>query len=979
MKVGIDIGSTTIKCVVLDDENTIIHKSYERHYAMIKEKIREILKDLIERFSIREPVVCAISGSAGMGLAKRVGIPFVQEVYATKVAIEHRLPDTDVVIELGGEDAKILFLKGNLEVRMNGTCAGGTGAFADQMASLMQVTVDEMNELAKKHEKIYSIASRCGVFAKTDIQPLLNQGARKEDISASIFYAIVNQTITGLAQGRPIEGNIVYLGGPLTFMSELRRSFDETLDCKGVCPEDSLLFVALGAAYFAEESADLVQAVRMLDENTDMVSDSVLPPLFKNQEEYRVFKERHSRSRVPRREGEAYEGPAYLGIDSGSTTLKVVLTDAEGSILFSRYQSNQGAPIEVVQNTLLDMYAAYPKLRIRSSAVTGYGEDMIRSALGVDTGIVETVAHFTAAKYFMPDVEFIIDIGGQDMKCFKIRNGAIDNIFLNEACSSGCGSFLQTFASSLGYSIEDFAKLGLFGERPVDLGSRCTVFMNSSVKQAQKEGVTVENISAGLSISVVKNALYKVIRVHSAEELGKRIVVQGGTFLNDAVLRAFEQELGVEVIRPDIAGMMGAYGAALYARWQWEKNGKEIESGILTEEELRKFTYTIQSVTCKGCNNHCQLTINDFGSGRRFIGGNRCEKPVTNQAQDDSLNLYEYKRKLLEEYSVGTGTKGVIGLPMGLNMYEMYPFWHAFFTSLGYQVKMSGFSNRKLYLKGQGTIPSDTVCFPAKMMHGHIQQLIEMGVDAIFYPCMTYNFNEGKGDNHYNCAVIAGYPDVIEANTTNFGNITYICDYVGPHARHQFPDRIGRILNQKLGTFTKKEIKKACSAAYAAYNAYMERIRQQAQTIITQAREQGKNMIILAGRPYHVDPEINHGIHKLIAGLGFAVLSEDAVAALVPRFRVNLLNQWTYHARLFSAAEYAAEQPDMYLVHLVSFGCGLDAVTTDEARSILENAGKLYTQIKIDEVTNLGAVKIRIRSLMAAIEQTERRKDLHEE
>lgn len=975
MKIGIDIGSTTIKCVVLDDQDTIIHKSYERHFAMITEKTREIIRGLIEQFQITEPVVCAISGSAGMGLAERAGIPFVQEVYATKVAISRRLPDTDVVIELGGEDAKILFLKGNLEVRMNGTCAGGTGAFADQMASLMQISVDEMNELAKQHDKIYSIASRCGVFAKTDIQPLLNQGARKEDISASILYAIVNQTITGLAQGHPIEGNIVYLGGPLTFMSELRRSFDKTLKCNGVCPEDSLLFVALGAAYYAEDTVDLKEALSVIGDKADFVTDFALRPLFRSREEYDAFTTRHGKHRVPRKEGMEYKGDAYLGIDSGSTTLKVVLTDAEGSILFSRYQSNQGKPIDVVRDTLLEMYEKYPEVHIVSGAVTGYGEDMIRNALGVDLGVVETVAHFTAAKYFMPDVEFIIDIGGQDMKCFKIRNGAIDNIFLNEACSSGCGSFLQTFASSLGYPIEEFATLGLFGDNPVDLGSRCTVFMNSSVKQAQKEGVTVENISAGLSISVIKNALYKVIRVHSADELGKKIVVQGGTFLNDAVLRAFEQEMGVEVIRPDIAGMMGAYGAALYAKQQ----KRTTDSGILSYEELKDFNYSIQSVTCNGCNNHCQLTVNDFGNGRRFIGGNRCEKPVTNHAQDDSLNLYEYKIKLLSEYEPGTGTRGVVGLPMGLNMYEMYPFWHAFFTGLGYQVKMSGFSNRKLYLKGQGTIPSDTVCFPAKMMHGHIQQLIEMGVDVIFYPCMTFNFDEKKGANNYNCAVIAGYPEVIEANTINFGDIKYINDYVGPHVKREFPNRIRQVLERHLGTFTKAEIKAACDKAYAAYDAYMQKVKQQAQSIIAQAREQGKKIIVLAGRPYHADPEINHGIHKLIAGLGFAVISEDAVASLVPKFKVNLLNQWTYHARLFSAAEYVAEQPDMYLVHLVSFGCGLDAVTTDEARSILEHAGKLYTQIKIDEVTNLGAVKIRLRSLMAAIEQAEEGKYSHEE
>ncbi len=966
MKIGIDIGSTTIKCVVLDDEGNLLHKSYERHFAMITEKTQEVIRGLIDKFHITEPVVCAVSGSAGMGLAERVGMPFVQEVYATKVAVNRRIPDADVVIELGGEDAKILFLRGNLEVRMNGTCAGGTGAFADQMASLMQIDTGEMNELAKQHEKIYSIASRCGVFAKTDIQPLLNQGARKEDVSASIFYAIVNQTITGLAQGHPIEGKIVYLGGPLTFLTELRRAFDKTLKCEGTCPEDSLVFVALGAAYYAEEKVDLTSVLEKINEKSDVISSQTLQPLFANKEEFDAFMTRHAAHSVPRKEGIAYDGDAYLGIDSGSTTLKVVLTDADGAIIFSSYESNRGKPIEVVRSTLLKMYEQYPDVKIVSAAVTGYGEDMMRSALGIDIGVVETVAHFTAAKYFMPDVEFIIDIGGQDMKCFKIRGGAIDNIFLNEACSSGCGSFLQAFANSLGHPINEFANMGLFGDKPVDLGSRCTVFMNSSVKQAQKEGVTVENISAGLSISVVKNALYKVIRVHSAEELGKRIVVQGGTFLNNAVLRAFEKEIGVEVVRPDIAGMMGAYGAALYAKQMKRHSGY---SGMLSYEGLKNFTYSIQSVTCKGCNNKCQLTINDFGEGRRFIGGNRCERPVTNKAQDDSLNLYEYKLKQLAALPEGEGTRGVIGLPMGLNMYEMYPFWNTLFRELGFTVKMSGFSNRKLYLKGQSTIPSDTVCFPAKMMHGHIQKLIEMGVDAIFYPCMTYNFNERRAKNNFNCAVIAGYPEVIEANTLNFGDIQYINDYVGPHNRRGFHSRIRRVLEKYFGAFRRGEVKRACKRAYRAYDNYMADVNREGMRITEEARREGKKIIVLAGRPYHADPEINHGIHKLIAALGFAVISEDAVACMEKRFKVNLLSQWTYHQRLFSAAKYVAGQDDMYMVHLVSFGCGLDALTTDEVRSILEHYGNLYTQIKIDEVTNLGAVKIRLRSLIAAIEQ----------
>ena len=669
---------------------------------------------------------------------------------------------------------------------------------------------------------------------------------------------------------------------------------------------------------------------------------------------------------MPRKEGVDYSGDAYLGIDSGSTTLKVVLTDADGSIIFSKYQSNQGKPIDVVKDTLIEMYEKYPNVKIVSSAVTGYGEDMMRNALGIDIGVVETVAHFTAAKYFMPDVEFIIDIGGQDMKCFKIRNGAIDNIFLNEACSSGCGSFLQAFASSLGYPIEEFANLGLFGNNPVDLGSRCTVFMNSSVKQAQKEGVTVENISAGLSISVVKNALYKVIRVHSADELGKRIVVQGGTFLNNAVLRAFEQEIGVEVIRPDIAGMMGAYGAALYAKQMKKHEGY---SGILSYEEMKNFTYSIKSVTCKGCNNRCQLTVNDFGGGRRFIGGNRCEKPVTNKSQDDSLNLYEYKLKKLAEFPEGEGSRGVIGLPMALNMYELYPFWNTLFRELGFTVKMSGFSNRKLYLKGQATIPSDTVCFPAKMVHGHIQELIEMGVDTIFYPCMTYNFDEKKAKNCFNCAVIAGYPEVIEANTLNFGNIKYVNEYVGPHNRREFPKRFVAVLEKHFGKFSAAEVKAACLKAYAAYDEYMQDVRCEGARIAMDARAQGKKIIVLAGRPYHADPEINHGIHKLITALGFAVISEDSIAYLEEKFDLNLLSQWTYHQRLFSAAKYVSKRDDMYIVHLVSFGCGLDALTTDEVRSILEASGNLYTQIKIDEVTNLGAIKIRLRSLIAAIDQ----------
>ena len=979
MRIGMDIGSTTIKCVVLDDDNKIIHSSYERHLAMIRQKTQEVMEGIVTKFDIKEPVKFSISGSAGMGLAEEAGIPFIQEVYATKVSVSNRIPDTDVVIELGGEDAKILFLKGNLEVRMNGTCAGGTGAFADQMASLMNITGDEMNDLAGESTKLYSIASRCGVFAKTDIQPLLNQGARKEDISASIFKAIVNQTITGLAQGHPIEGNIVYLGGPLTFMSNLRKSFDESLGVTGTLPEDSLLFVALGAALYATEEVDLSKAAVIIGEKKEFTRDSALNPLFASEEEYAEFKARHEQDTVKRRESFDENEPVFLGIDSGSTTLKMTLIDKDGTLLYTKYESNQGRPIDVVVKQLKELYAKYPNLSVTGAAVTGYGEEMMKSALGIDMGIVETVAHFTAAKFFMPDVEFIIDIGGQDMKCFKIRNGAIDNIFLNEACSSGCGSFLQTFANSLGYEIADFANIGLYGKNPVDLGSRCTVFMNSSVKQAQKEGVMVEDISAGLSLSVVKNALYKVIRVHSAEELGKKIVVQGGTFLNDAVLRAFEQEMGVNVIRPDIAGMMGADGAALYARdiLTGKANRKDDggaakkKSGLISKEDLDAFTYETKSFNCNGCNNHCNLTVNTFPGGRKFIGGNKCSKPVTNKAADDSLNLYEDKMNRIKKIAEvqPENPKATVGLPLGLNMYEMFPFWHKLFTTLGFAVKCSGISNRAMYIKGQGTIPSDTVCFPAKMVHGHIMQLIEDGVDYIFYPSHTFNFNEKRGENHYNCAVVAGYPEVIRANIRDFGKSRFVSEYLGPHNKGHFKKSMYELLNREFGSFSKAEVNRACDAAYAAYESFVQATVTKGEEIIKTARAQGKPIVCLAGRPYHVDPEINHGIHKLIAELGFAVVSEDSVSFAYKKMPLNIRNQWTYHARLFSAAGYAAKQTDVYLVHLVSFGCGLDAITTDEVRNILESEGKLYTQIKIDEVTNLGAVKIRLRSLIAAIEQ----------
>ena len=963
MKVGLDVGSTTIKCVVLDDQNNIVYKSYERHLSQITEKMSELLTKVRDEVIHGTDAQITVSGSAGMGVAETCNLPFMQEVYATRIAIGKLIPDADVIIELGGEDAKILFLSGGMEVRMNGTCAGGTGAFIDQMATLLNVSLDEMNELAAEYEKIYTIASRCGVFAKSDIQPLLNQGARKSDISASIFAAVANQTIAGLAQGRQIKGNVVYLGGPLTFLSGLRDAFDTALKVKGLCPENSLYYVALGAAFSSATSIDLETALKNIANYGTKAAFLSIEPLFNNEEEYEAFRKRHEACKAPRGDIASYQGEAYLGVDAGSTTVKTVLLGKDGEILDSMYQSNSGNPVPIIREYLLGLYHDHPNIQIRSSAVTGYGEELLKNAFGIDWGIVETVAHFTAAKHFLPDVDFVIDIGGQDMKCFKIRNGAIDNIFLNEACSSGCGSFLQTFANTLGYSIQDFAKLGLFAKHPVDLGSRCTVFMNSSVKQAQKDGATTEDISAGLSVSVVKNAIYKVIRASSAEELGKNIVVQGGTFLNDAVLRVFEKELGVNVVRPDISGLMGAYGAALYAM---NKAGKA--STLLSLEELENFTHEVRVTSCGLCNNHCRLTINVFGGNRRFIGGNRCEKPVTKRSNQSEQNMYAFKLKTLRSYLPVEGPRGKLGLPMGLNMYELLPFWYTFFTKLGFEVVTSPLSSRELYIKGQSTIPSDTVCFPAKLMHGHVDALIEQGIQNIFYPCMSYNFDEKLGDNHYNCPVVAYYPEVISANMANLRGLTFIHDYVGIHRKRDFPKKMHAILAQYFDGISLPEVKQAAKDAYAEYDAYMQKIREKGDEMIAQARAEGKPIIILSGRPYHLDPEINHGIDKLITSLGAAVISEDVISAKEKKFSVGVLNQWTYHARLYAAAEYVGSQKDMNLVQLVSFGCGVDAITTDEVRSILESHNKIYTQIKIDEITNLGAVKIRLRSLFAALE-----------
>lgn len=965
LKLGLDIGSTTIKCVVLDEENKIIYSTYERHYSQITEKIAEILATVRSKVKGVENAAVALSGSAGMGVAESSNIDFVQEVYATRVATNTFIPGTDVVIELGGEDAKILFLTNGLEVRMNGTCAGGTGAFIDQMATLLNVPLEDLDELAKQYEKTYTIASRCGVFAKTDIQPLLNQGARKSDIAESIFNAVVSQTVAGLAQGREIEGQVVYLGGPLTFMSELRNCFDRTLNTKGICPENSLYFVACGAALCAEKPIDFDKVIDEVKNYRGSGNFAFNPPLFKDEEDYKKFSDRHAKATVLQKELKGYKGKAYVGMDAGSTTVKGVVLNDDGELLYSKYLPSKGNPVEIIKGFLEEVYTINPEINIVSSAVTGYGEEIIKNAFDVDYGIVETIAHFTAAKYFMPDVEFIIDIGGQDIKCFKIHNGAIDNIFLNEACSSGCGSFLQTFANALGYEIADFAKLGLFAKRPVDLGSRCTVFMNSSVKQAQKDGATIEDISAGLSLSVVKNALYKVIRASSPDELGKRVVVQGGTFLNDAVLRAFEQEMGVEVVRPNIAGLMGAYGAALYSKNKSKGNGK---SKLANKETLKNFVHDIKVTNCGMCSNNCRLTINSFGGGRRFIAGNRCERPITKKSQSNELNMYAVKLKMLEEYKPVEGLRGKLGMPMALNMFEMYPFWYRFFTELKFEVFHSPFSTRKIYQRGQQTIPSDTICFPAKLVHGHIQTLIDEGAETIFYPCMSYNFDEHLGDNHYNCPVVAYYPEVINNNMKDVQKICFIKEYFGVHMPKHFPQKAYEALSKYFPDLTLNEVRKAAKLAYDEQDKYRKKVIAKGNEIIEKAEKEGKKIMVLAGRPYHVDPEINHGIDKLISSFNVAIVSEDVVSPRVEKFHTNVLNQWTYHSRLYAAAKYVTTRKDMELIQLVSFGCGVDAITTDEVREILEKEGKIYTQIKIDEITNLGAVKIRIRSLLAAID-----------
>lgn len=973
---GIDVGSTTVKMVVLDENNNTLYSNYIRHGSKVKETVLLELNEIKEKVGLG-PYSLSFTGSAGLGLSERAGLPFVQEVESAFIAIKKIYPEIDAAIELGGEDAKIIFITGGVEERMNSSCAGGTGAFIDQMATLLNISLKELDELSLKAEKAYPIASRCGVFAKTDIQSILNQGASKEDIALSIFYAVADQTIAGLAQGREVNGNVLFLGGPLFFLKGLRKAFISRLhieEKQAHFPSDADVFMAKGAAIYARISQneplslnEIISKVERVSSIGDVISGV---PLFENVQEYESFLKRHADFDVKTRDISTYEGKAYLGIDEGSTTTKIILLSENNEVLYSHYEYNNGLPIEKITNQLKHIYdIANPKMKIVSSAVTGYGEDLIMASLKVDFGLVETVAHYKAACFFEPNVEFILDIGGQDIKCFRIRNKAIDGIMLNEACSSGCGSFLQTFAEALGYDVDTYSRLGLFARAPVELGSRCTVFMNSSVKQAQRDGATVEDISAGLCRSVVKNALYKVIRVHSFEELGQKIVCQGGTFLNNAVLRSFEQEIGREVIRPSIAGVMGAFGAALFAK----ENEKPEGSKILNKEQLDNFSYQTRHANCQGCTGHCNLTILTFSDKSVFVSGNKCEKGAGRKPHSNKLNLHAYKRNQIKELAQETeGAKGKVGLPLSLVMYEQLPLWKTFFEKLGFGVLVSPESTRSLYRHGQKTIPSDTACYPAKLMHGHVDFLIKNNVDFIFYPSESYNIDEKRSTNHFNCPVVAYYGELIKKNDPRLSDDNFLDPFIDINTNKLAINTLYDCL--KKYNFSKKDIKEAYSAGLLAFKHSKEELLKHGQEVIDEARKENKQIIVLAGRPYHVDNEINHGIDKLLDSLDVAVLSEDSLPFKFNPIRTHVLNQWTYHARLYDAAEYVSHQDDMEIVHLVSFGCGVDAITSDEVRRILEKGNKLYTQLKIDEISNLGAVKIRLRSLLAAVEEKKGRK-----
>ena len=980
---GIDIGSTTVKVAVLDEQKQILFSDYQRHFANIQETLANIINDAYAKLGDLEfcPV---ITGSGGLTLSKHLNIPFVQEVVAVSTALKDFAPQTDVAIELGGEDAKIIYFTGGIDQRMNGICAGGTGSFIDQMATLLKTDATGLNEYAKNYKAIYPIAARCGVFAKTDIQPLINEGATKEDLSASIFQAVVNQTISGLACGKPIRGNVAFLGGPLHFLTELKQAFIRTLKLTPdqiIAPSHSHLFAATGSAMnadpnvsttFKDLSEKLNHGIKMEFEVTRM------EPLFHNEEEYEAFSKRHAQHKVIEEDLSTYEGNCFLGIDAGSTTTKVALVGENGSLLYSFYNSNNGSPLKTTAAALKDIYSKLPdSARIVRACSTGYGEALIKEAFLLDEGEVETIAHYYAASFFEPEVDCILDIGGQDMKCMKIKEHTIDSVQLNEACSSGCGSFIETFAKSLQYEVSDFAKVALFAKNPIDLGSRCTVFMNSKVKQAQKEGAGVDDISAGLAYSVIKNALLKVIKVTDPKDLGKKIVVQGGTFYNDAVLRSFEMISGCEAVRPNISGIMGAFGAALIAREHFD--GTE-DTTMLSLEKINTLEFETTLSRCKGCTNNCLLTINKFSGGRQFITGNRCERGIGKAKKSSSVpNLFTYKLQRMFQYESldeEHAVRGKVGIPRVLNIYENYPFWHTFFTELGYQVVLSPQSTRKIYELGIESIPSESECYPAKLAHGHVSWLLRNGIDYIFYPCVFYERREQEAaGNHYNCPIVTSYGENIKNNVEELKNsaITFQNPFMSFESEEIVAKRLSKYFSEENG-IPEAETRKAVAAAWKEMEQAHKDIQKKGEEVVTYLEETGKKGIVLAGRPYHCDPEINHGIPELIASYDVAVLTEDSVSHLAKVDRPTIvMDQWVYHSRLYAAASYVRTNPNLNLIQLNSFGCGLDAVTTDQVNDILTKSGKIYTVLKIDEVNNLGAARIRIRSLLSAIKDRDRK------
>ena len=984
-RLGIDIGSTTVKVAVIDDTNHILFADYERHYANIQETLASLLKkcrECLGELSLRP----SITGSGGLTLSGHLHIPFVQEVVSVATSLQDYAPQTDVAIELGGEDAKIIYFTGGIDQRMNGICAGGTGSFIDQMASLLQTDATGLNEYAKNYKAIYPIAARCGVFAKSDIQPLINEGATREDLAASIFQAVVNQTISGLACGKPIRGNVAFLGGPLHFLSELRESFIRTLNLSGeqiIAPDHSHLFAAVGAAMNAKEDP-----VVSLDKLIEDLSGGIqmefevkrMDPLFKDEDAYKEFTDRHAQYKVKRGDLATYKGNCFLGIDAGSTTTKIALVGEDGSLLYNFYSNNNGSPMATAISAMKEIKSLLPNdAKIAYSCSTGYGEALLKAAFLLDEGEVETISHYYAAAFFNPKVDCILDIGGQDMKCIRIKDGTVDSVQLNEACSSGCGSFIETFAKSLNFSVQDFAKEALFAQNPIDLGTRCTVFMNSNVKQAQKEGASVADISAGLAYSVIKNALFKVIKITTASDLGKNVVVQGGTFYNDAVLRSLEKIAECDVIRPDIAGIMGAFGAALIARERYLHEPKE--TTMLSLDQIINLTYTTTMTRCRGCINHCVLTVNRFEGGRQYISGNRCERGLgMEKAKRDIPNLYNYKYHRLFDYeplSLDQAPRGIVGIPRVLNMYENFPYWATFFKELGFRVMISPQSNRQVYELGIETIPSESECYPAKLAHGHISWLIKRGVPFIFYPCIPYERKEVEGaGNHYNCPMVTSYAENIKNNMEELkeNNIKFMNPFMAFTSQEILAKQLAKEFKKEFD-IPEKEILAAAKKAWEEQEQARRDVEKKGEEVIQYLKETGKKGIVLAGRPYHVDPEINHGIPDLITSYGFAVLTEDAVSHLAPIERPTIVtDQWMYHSRLYAAASFVKTQDNLDLVQLNSFGCGLDAVTTDQVSDILTGSGKIYTVLKIDEVNNLGAARIRIRSLISALRVRDERR-----